>query len=324
MLAYVAVSKYCDHLPLHRLEQIFKRHGVEISRSTMCDWIKQIAETCKPIYKRLCELVKESYLIHADETRVKFKDTTGHYETGYFWAYHNSSNIAVFEASDSRSGDNAVNFLNGFSGFLQADAYGGYNRFIRESGANRVGCWAHVRRKFIEAKESDSERCKQMLIQIKKLYLIEREIKEHPPDYKKQVRQEKAVPILNDIFETLNIWKEKVLPKSLLGNAIGYALNQWDELIIYTTDGQLVIDNSAVERQIRPLAVGRKNWLFTGSLDGARRGAILFSIFATCKLNKVNPFEYLRDTMIQINRTKASNIDSLLPMNWTPSSSLSS
>lgn len=318
LLAYLAVSKYCDHLPLHRLEQIFRRHGIEIPRSTLCDWIKHVAEACQPLYQRLCELILEAYLIHADETHVMIRNELDHYEKGYFWGYHNDSTIAVFEASDSRSGEIPKKFLKDFANFLQADAYGGYNSFIRESQAKRVGCWAHVRRKFYDARTSDAERSKQMLILIRKLYLIEREIKEHPPDLKHKVRLEQSVPILNEIHQTLLIWQNKVLPKSPIGEAITYALNQWAELTIYTTDGNLVIDNSAIERQIRPLAIGRKNWLFSGSLAGAQRSAILFSIIATCKLNKVNPFEYLRDVLVRVNSTPKANIDSLLPQIWQP------
>lgn len=316
LLAYLAVSKYCDHLPLNRLEQILCRHGIDIPRSTLCDWIKQIAETCEPLYQRLCELVLESYLLHADETPVMIKNELDHYERGYFWGYHDGEKIAVFEASDSRSGENPKKFLKTFSSFLQADAYGGYNAFIRESQTTRIGCWAHVRRKFYDARTSDSERSKQAVILIRKLYMIEREIKEHPPDLKRKIRQEQSVPILNEIHRTLLVWQNKVLPKSPFGEAISYALNQWPELTIYTSDGRLVIDNSAIERQIRPLAVGRKNWLFSGSLAGAQRGAVLFSIVATCKLNKVNPFEYLRDVLIRIHSTPKSQINSLLPQHW--------
>jgi transposase len=350
LLAYVIVSKYGDHLPLHRLEMILQRHGIEIARSTMCDWAAQCADVLRPLYCLMVQNVLQSKVIHTDDTPVDVLDRKRNQtRTGRFWDYLGDQEHpqTVFAYTPSRSRDGPMQFLKDWGKdervYLQADAFGGYDGIYRgEAGGQvtEVACWAHARRKFYDARHSDSAASTQALAYIRLLYDVESQVKESVQSSgidpvseaqrfndqlvseRYRLRQESAVPRLQQFKEWLDSQQVQrggpVLPKSPMGQAITYALNQWDALGVYTTDGRLAIDNNAAENALRRVAVGRKNWLFCGSDNGGNTAAILFSLIATCQRHKVEPFAYLCNVLTRIAATPLSQIDQLLPDHWQP------
>lgn len=349
LLSYVMVSKYGDHLPLHRLEHILARHGIEIARSTMCDWAAQCAFLLRPLYNLMVEEVRRSKVIHTDDTPVKVRDPNlDQTRTGRFWVYlgDKSHPYTVFTYTPSRSRDGPRQFLKGWSGHLQADAFGGYDGiYAGEAGGHvtEVACWAHARRKFYDARHSDAALSTQALAYIRLLYDVEDEAKQRAealadehgegnesvkasrlPSRRAELilalRQEESVPRLTR-FKT---WLEtqqasrggSVLPKSSMGQAITYALNQWEALCVYTTNGDLRIDNNTAENALRRVAIGRKNWIFVGSDNGGATAAVLFSLIASCQRHKVDPFVYLRDVLTRFAATPIQEIDHFLPDRW--------
>lgn len=327
LLSYVMVSKYSDHLPLHRLEHILARHGIQIARSTMCDWAAQCAALLRPLYNLMAEEVLRSKVIHTDDTPVDVLDRElDRTRTGRFWVYLGDKlhPYTVFAYTPSRSRDGPQQFLKGWSGHLQADAFGGYDGiYAGQAGGHvtEVACWAHARRKFYEARNSDAATSTQALAYIRLLYDVENEAKGLPAPQRQGLRQEKSVPRL----EQFKAWLESqqaarggsVLPKSPMGQAITYAFNQWDALRVYTTDGDLAIDNNASENALRRVAIGRKNWVFLGSDNGGNTAAVLFSLIATCQRHRVDPFAYLRDVLTRFARTPINELDQFLPDRWT-------
>jgi len=342
LLAAVIVGKYSDHVPLNRMERIFARHDIDISRSTMCDWAAQSAAALRPLYDRMVQQALASRIIHTDDTPVdvldkKLKQT----RTGRFWIYSGDKEhpFDVFEYTPSRSRDGPMRFLEGWGKderrYLQADAFGGYDGIYRgEAGGKviEVACWAHSRRKFHEARSSDYARCAQALAYIRLLYDVEDQAQEqfraqeHSENarglwaIRLELRQKLSVPRLEQFKSWLEAQQAShsgpVLPKSPLGQAITYALNQWPALCVYCTDGELNIDNNISERALRRIAVGRNNWMFCGSDNGGNTAAILFSFIATCERHQVNPFDYLRDVLGRIAATPISRLAELLPQNW--------
>ena len=318
LLAQIVTSKYCDHLPLHRLEAIFKRQGVTIPRSTQCDWVAQAAGLLEPVYKELLKEAKTSGYVQMDETPVKYQDEANYLHNGYLWAIRSGvSPTVAFEFDESRSKAVPLRLLDKFEGYVQVDDYGGYDELCSDPRRTRVACWAHVRRKFFEAQSSASVRSAEMLALIKQLYTIEREIKEKSPEERKLLRNNRAGPILLTIRSRSEVWQQTELPKSPLAIAIRYTLNQWKELCRYLDDGRIRIDNNAVEQQIRPIAIGRKNYLFFGSVDGGRRAAVLYTVINSCKLAGIDPFAYLRDIFPLVHTE--SEIAKLTPLGWKAS-----
>jgi len=337
LLSYVVVSKYSDHLPLHRLERILERHGIEIARSTMCDWAAQCANLLRPLHSLMIGQVLASKVIHTDDTPVDVLDRgLNQTRTGRFWVYLGDKDhpFTVFTYTPSRSRDGPMEFLKGWGQdkrvYLQADAFGGYDGvYAGEAGGKvtEVACWAHARRKFYDARTSDAAASTQALAYIRLLYDVEDEAKrtaeENQTDLgaeRYRLRQERAVPRLQQFRTWLESQQAQhggpVLPKSPMGQAILYAMNQWDALCVYTTDGDLSIDNNASENALRRVAIGRKNWLFCGSDNGGNTAAVLFSLIATCQRHKVDPFAYLRDVLTRIAATPVSQVDQFLPDHW--------
>jgi transposase len=416
LLAYVIVGKYSDHLPLHRLEKILARHGIDIARSTMCDWMAGCALALRPLYDLMKIQVLKSKVIHTDDTPVDVLDKNRkETRTGRFWDYLGDREHphTVFDYTPSRSRDGPVKFIGDWGKnskvYLQADAFGGYdgiyiappgdapvidaratdapaidapmtpavvtsdpagvpitpladgmlpaphpvdapiesaapvehgptrvdraflliNAFLAvivalKTGIVEVACWAHARRKFYEARNSDPARSAQAMAYIRLLYDVEDQAKakQLDPPARAALRQQLALPRLAQF----KAWLESsgssgtvgggVLPKSPMGMAITYALNQWDALCVYVSDGDLAIDNNAGENALRRIGVGRKNWLFCGSDAGGHTAAILFSLIATCDRHKVNPFEYLRDVLDRIPSQPVSKLTDLLPSQW--------
>jgi transposase len=310
LLAQVAVSKYGDHLPLHRQAEIFRRQGVELSRQTMCDWMRACADLVSPLYELMKQRVLGSKAVQTDDTPVPVLDPDlPRTRTGRIWTYVGDDGhpYTVYDYTPNRSRDGPEAFLQEFRGFLQADAYSGYDHLYEDSqrGIVEVACWAHSRRKHYEAQTSDLMRSTVMLAYIRLLYDVEREARDQKlsPDARRALRQAKSKPILEDIRAYLEHQQPQVLPKSPEGQAIAYTLSNWKALTRYCDDGDLAIDNNGAERSLRGIAVGRRNWTFLGSDNGGRTAAVLTSLIATCKRLGIDPFAYLRDLLGRIALT---------------------
>jgi transposase len=320
LLSQVIVSKYSDHCPLYRMEDIFSRHGVKLSRSTMCDWMAKSAAVLQPLYDFMKQRVLQSKVIHTDDTPVQVQDDNSpKTKTGRLWIYLGDRNhpYCVYDYTTSRSREGPDDFLNGFRGYLQADAFGGYDGIYLTKPVIEVLCNAHARRKFYDARKIDPLISHTALAYYKRLYQIEKEIKDLSSLEKCQNRQEKSVPV----FEEFKAWLESIteaqaLPKSPIRQAINYCLGNWAALMRYTEDGDLSIDNNAAEQQMKPIAVGRKNWLFFGSDRGGRTGAILFSMTRSAKRHGLNSFAYIEDVLARLPGIPVNRISELLPDEW--------
>jgi transposase len=329
LLAQVVTAKFCDHLPLHRQEAIFARHGLEIPRSTLCDWIARAAELLTPLYGWMAAQVRTGRKVHVDETPVPVQQPADkrkkrrqrgkkpRADKGYLWAYVGDREhpYTVYDYTPSRNRAGPLRFFEEYSGYVQADDFPGYDALYRTGRMTEVACWAHARRKFHDAHASDRERSYAALAMIRELYELERELHDASDDERRAQRQSRAKPILDRIEVWLHQEHLRVLPKSLIGKAIAYTLKLWPSLTRYLEDGCLDIDNNAAERAIKPLVIGRKNWLFAGSNDGARRGAILASVVATCKRHDVDPFAYLRDLFDRLPTFRGETAE-LCPGAW--------
>lgn len=324
LLAYVLMAKFGYHLPLYRIEQVFAHQGVPIARTTLCDWVLHCGVALKPLTDRLLVLLKRQAVIFSDDTTVAVQDRGKTRETR-FWVYAgHSPPIIVYDHTETRAGKHPKTRLEGYSGYLQADAYAGYDQVFADGKIVEVACWAHARRKFFEiARQAEKGKrisAHEALDFIGQLYAIEREAKEQQLDAEGicRLRQEKARPILTQFKDWLEDRLRELASKSPTAKAIGYALKNWQALQRYTEDGRLEIDNNRSERAIRPLAIGRKNWLFLGSPRGGQAAATVFSLIQTCKDLDLNPEAYLKDVLTRLPTTKQKDIDSLLPHNWKP------
>jgi transposase len=321
LLAHVAVSKYVDHLPLYRQEAMFRRHGVALSRSTMCDWMAVVAELWSPIVTAMTRRVLQSRVIQTDDTPVVvlLPGSTGK-KTGRLWVYLGDSDhpFRIYDYTPDRRGEGPERFLkDDHSGYLQSDAYSGYDA-IHARGIVEVGCWSHARRKFYDARTSDPERAHAALAWISRLYEVERHAREQELDVATRhvLRQQRSRPVLTTFEAWLAAETPNVLPKSPIGEAIAYARSNQTALSRYLEADFLSIDNNASENAIRPIALGRKNWLFCGSDRGGRTAATMLSLTASCKAFHVDPFAYVRDLLNRVSTHPHSRIDELLPDRW--------
>jgi transposase len=318
LLAHVVVSKYVDHIPLHRLEGIFARHGVEISRSTMCDWVGDVADALRPIVERMKDEITRCDYLQTDDTPVKVLAYRKEGFKGRLWVYLDPlGGQVVFDATPTHEGQGPEEFLSGFEGYLQADAYVGYDELYKRKRKRivEVGCWAHGRRRFVDSLATDA-RAAPVVALVRKLYQKEREFSELSAVERTQKRTEHSKPILDQLDELRQELELKVLPKSPLGEALGYIRNQWKALSRFLEDGRLRIDNNAAEYQLRAIAIGRKNWLFAGSFDGARRAATLYSLVQSCRLASIDPFPYFRDVLLRVATHPQAQIGDLTPRMW--------
>jgi len=333
LLAATITGKYGDHLPLYRLEDIFARHGAELSRATMCGWMRQSAALLLPLYELMRRRVLASRVIHTDDTPVEVLDASlPHTRTGRFWVYVGDRRqpYVVYDYTPSRKRDGPAAFLKDYQGYLQADAFGGYDGIYAGSGGKivEVGCWAHARRKFFEAKETAPRAAHEALARIGQLYTLERQAQEAELSVEalRTLRQEQALPKLADFRAWLEELRLDSLPKSPIGTAARYALGNWQALVRYCADGELAIDNNAAERAVKPCAIGRKNWLFCGSDSGGRTAAILFTMTGSAKRHNLDPFAWLRDVLTHLPLLRAVHdsppdevLQPLLPDVWKPS-----
>jgi transposase len=323
LLTQVIVSKYADHLPLNRQEKMFQRFGVELPRQTMCGWMGQVAELLDPLYARAKRFVLGSKVVQTDDTPVKVLDPNlPKTRTGRIWPYVGDAAhpAVVYDYTPTRERDGPEKFLKGYRGYLQADAYSAYDQFFTQPGRGlvEVGCWAHARRHFYDAKETDQARMGAVLAAIAQLYGVEKLARERGirGEERRILREQGARPVLNELNAYLLRIRAELLPKSAAGQAVAYALKNWAALTRYCEDGDLEIDNNAAERSLRGIAVGRNNWTFFGSDNGGKTAAVLRTFVASCERVKIDPWTWYRDVLSRIAYHPINQLDELLPHRW--------
>ena len=320
VLAAILVSKYADHLPLHRQQAIFRRADVEISRVTMGHWVGRCADLLRPITAQMRSELLATGCVQSDDTPVKYLESPGPAKTGYLWAYVGADDTVVYDFTAGRSRDGPTSFLAGYEGILQVDGYAGYNQALAVPGVHHAACWAHVRRKFESALETEPDEAAVVMREIQRLYAIEQQIRDSEIDLGADriaaIREQESLPVISALKTTLMGYREHALPKSRLARAIEYAFGQWDGLETYVHDGRVAIDNNSCERAMRRVALGRKNWLFAGSLEGGDYAAILYSLIETCARLGVNPHEYLTDVLVRVGTHPQARIAELTPRGW--------
>jgi transposase len=326
LIAQILIDKYCDHLPLYRQLQRFKREGIDIASATMDHWVKLGMQRLGLLYEHQKTIVLKSSYLQVDETTIKVLDhqnkkgnrIAGRTHLGYFWAYHDPlGEQAFFSYEPGRGGKYPTTMLTDFKGYLQTDGYAGYQGLAQREGVVHLACWAHVRRKFEESLTYDKVLAETAMVLIQELYEVERQARGKclDSDQTKELRLKEALPKYNLMGKWISANLSKVLPKSPIGVALRYAFERWDELGHYMYDGNLLIDNNLVENQIRPIALGRKNYLFAGSHEGAHRAAVVYTFMAQCKKHNVNPHQWLKYVFENILDTKPSQYHALLPQN---------
>ena len=318
LLAQIVIDKYVDHLPLHRQMQRFERSGVKLPYSTLTDWVSATCKLIDPLYHALKKEVIACNYLHVDETPIKVldKDKKGQTHRGYYWVYQDSINkLVFFDYQESRGREGPVGILENFQGYLQTDGYSAYEIFDKRSGIILLHCMAHARRMFHDALENDEARASFALEEMGKLYSIERNCKKQELCYTEiaEVRRQQSIPILESLGKWMKEQCPQVTPKSAIGKALAYSIERWDRLSLYTGEGKLNIDNNPVENTIRPVAVGRKNYLFAGSHEAAQRSAMLYSLLGTCKMHGVEPFQWLKSVLEKIADHPINQIADLLP-----------
>lgn len=337
LLAQIAASKYADHLPLHRLERILGRHGIDLARSTMCAWMAQVADRLRPVVTLLADLVRQSKLLHTDATKLPYLDEAapGRTVSGQRWVYVGDRDhpFQVFDFCRDHSAAGIDRFLRDrdYRGYLNADALNVYDHLFRSGTIVELGCWVHCRRHFYEAQDSDPARAHLVLARIRQLYEVEAEARKIVAErclaggdgdgLRRQLRQEKALPVVTALRQWLEAEQPHVLPKSPIGQAIAYALRHWQALVRYLDDGFLDIDNNVAELALRHIAIGRKNWLFAGSAQGAATAAILFSVTSSCHRHQIDAFAYLQDLLQRLAcdpQPAPEVLRAWLPDRWRP------
>jgi len=326
LLAHVLIAKYADHLPLYRQEAIFGRAGLAIARSTLAQWVGQCGVALQPLVDALKVVMLKHHVLHADETPVAMLDPgAGKTRRAYLWSYaigaHDPTRAVIYDFAESRAGHHARDFLGEWRGTLVCDDYSGYKALIAQ-GVQEAGCMAHARRKFFElAKASKSQIAHEAIHYFGQLYELEREIADDEkitPEARRQIRQDKAKPIADALHAWLMNQRQRVPNGSGTAAAIDYSLKRWAALIHYLDDGRVPIDNNWIENRIRPIAIGRKNWLFAGSLRAGKRAAAVMSLVQSAKLNGHEPYAYLKDVLTRLPTQPNSRIEELLPHCWKP------
>jgi transposase len=328
LVAQILVAKYVDHLPLYRQQSIYcSRHGVELSRQLMGQWIDVAADWLKPIYRQMrCEVMAQSY-VQIDETPVRYlAPGHGKTKTGYFWTIHRPGADVVFSWQTSRAAACLETIIPAdFNGVIQCDGYSGYDAFARAhcGDIQLAGCWAHTRRKFFDAREHAPRQAALILQLIQNLYRTEARLRQSRagPRQRALARMIESRPVIERLRRTLLQWKSRnrFLPRSLMGKAIDYALGQWSSLLAYLEDGRLEIDTNLVENAIRPTAIGKKNWLFVGEANAGERSAIIYTIVESCRRRGIDPYAYLRDVLTRLPMATNWQIKDLTPEAWAKS-----
>jgi transposase len=317
LLAYVVTSKFADYLPLYRLQNIFERNGFEIDRATQSVWCRDVAEIIKPLYDLMVQRVLQSHVICTDDTVMpmlapqKTKPTR-------MWVYIGdaANPYQVFDFTLGRGRDGPMTFLKGFRQTLVADAYGGYDGVVVGNDITRAGCWAHARRKFVDAEKTHPAIAAEAVGIIRQLYAVEDQAKNIDCDDRLCLRQNQSQPILSNLRQRLWAWKDQLLPKHPMAEAVKYALNQWDELNVFAGDGAVPIDNNVSERDVKRIVLNRKNSLFVGNERGGQTAAILSSLTSTCKRHGIDPQRYLTQLLVNLPATPISRLSDCLPDRW--------
>lgn len=322
LLAYVVTSKYADYLPLYRLEAIFERNGFEIDRATQSLWCRDVAEITQPLYDLMVQRVLQSHVVCTDDTVMPMLvPGNGKTRQARLWVYvgdqHNPYNVLDFTLGRSRDGP--AKFLSQYKQTLLADAYGGYNGVVVGNQITRAGCWAHARRKFVDAEKSQPAIAKEAVEIIKRLYAIEQRGKAlHGPE-RLALRRNESAPILSALKDSLFTWRERLLPKHPMAEAVSYTLNQWNELNVFASDAAVPIDNNVSEREMKRVVLNRKNSLFVGNERGGKTAAILSSLTSTCRRHDINPQHYLTQLLTNLPATPISQLHTWLPDQWKQS-----
>ena len=329
LIAYISAAKYQDGVPLYRQEKAFERLEVELSRQTMANWMIKVSELCQPLYNLMQDHLLDSGYVHMDETRVQVLKEAGKTpeSQSYMWVRKTGDQnnpVVLFDYAPDRKAQTAMDLLPEFKGFLQTDDYSGYHAIGQTEDITHLGCWAHARRKFMDAKKvlpkNKTGKADMAINLIQKLYRIEQQSKDQPPDQRFETRQTQSLPILKQLKTWLDKSLNSTVPKSKLGGALSYLAKNREKLNVYTTDGGLNIDNNPVENAIRPFAIGRKNWLFSNSVKGAKASAMLYSLIETAKANGLEPQAYLTDLFRDLpNCDTLEQFEALLPWNHTTS-----
>jgi transposase len=317
LLAFIVTSKFADYLPLYRLEDIFQRQGFEIARATQSIWCGDVADLVEPLYKFMADEVRQSHVVATDETTLPMQ-SPGQTHPARMWVYvgDRAHPYNVFDFTLNRSRDGPQHFLEDYHQVLLADGYGGYNGVVIGNQMTRAGCWAHTRRKFVDAETTAPEIARQAVELIRVLYAIEKQAADVSDAERLQLRQQQSAPLLAELRNRLLRWKEQLLPKHPMTEAVNYALSQWDELNVFVSDGAVPIDNNVSEREMKRVVLNRKNSLFVGNPRGGRTAAILASLTSSCRRHDVDPQLYFTQLLMNLPQTKMSDLADWLPNRW--------
>src|SRR5579885_1883253 len=324
LLAFIVSSKFSDYLPLYRLEALFARQGFEISRATQAIWCGDVADVVEPIYERMAERVRQSHVVATDDTSFPMQ-SAGRTQPARMWVYvgDETNPYNVFDFTLDRGREGPKQFLQDYTEVLLADAYGGYNGVVAGNGITRAGCWAHARRKFVEAEKTAPEMAHEAVTLIGGLFAIEQRAKELSAGQRLSLRQAQSQPVLAQLREKLLGWKEQLLPKHPMAEAVNYVLGQWSELTVFCSDGAVPLDNNVSEREMKRIVLNRKNSLFVGNPRGGRTAAILASLTSTCRRHDVDPQLYFTQLLMnlppllrELPHTRRQELDAWLPDKW--------
>jgi hypothetical protein len=317
LLAYIVTSKFSDYLPLYRLEDIFQRQGFEISRATQSVWCGDIADLAEPLYDLMAERVRASHVVATDDTIMPML-SKGKTTNARMWVYVGDDDYPynVFDFTLNRGRDGPKYFLKDYRQVLLADAYGGYNGVVAGNEITRAGCWAHMKRKVIDAEKAAPEIAREAVERVRALYAVERQCKDASAEERLKLRQQQSAPLLAQLRERLLTWKEQLLPKHPMAEAINYALGQWTELNVFCSDGAVSIDNNVSEREMKRVVLNRKNSLFVGNPRGGRTAAILASLTSTCRRHDIDPQLYLTQLLTNLSQVRKSELSNWLPDQW--------
>jgi transposase len=317
LLAYIVTSKFADYLPLYRLEAIFARQGFEISRATQSVWCGDVADLVEPLYQRMAERVRQSHVVATDDTILPML-SPGKVKQARMWVYVGDPDhpYNVFDFTLNRGRHGPKQFLKDYTEVLLADAYGGYDGVVAGNGITRAGCMSHARRKFVDAEKTAPEIAREATAWIGKLFAIESRARAASVSERLEIRQKQSVPLLAELRQKLLLWKEQLLPKHPMAEAVNYTLGQWAELTVFCSDGAVPIDNNASEREMKRIVLNRKNSLFVGNPRGGRTAAILASLTSTCRRHEMDPQLYLTQLLVNLPSLKMSELDTWLPDRW--------
>ncbi|MHB8304281.1 MAG: IS66 family transposase [Acidobacteriaceae bacterium] len=317
LLAYIVTSKFSDYLPLYRLEDIFQRQGFEISRATQSVWCGDVADLAEPLWELMAARVRSSHVVATDDTIMPML-SKGKTTNARMWVYvgDDAHPYNVFDFTLNRGRDGPKYFLKDYRQVLLADGYGGYNGVVAGNEIVRAGCWAHVRRKIIEAEKVAPEIAREAIDLVRALYAVEKQAKDASVPERLKLRQQQSAPVLAALREKFLVWKEQLLPKHPMAEAIHYALGQWTELNVFCTDGAVAIDNNVSEREMKRVVLNRKNSLFVGNPRGGRTAAVLASLTSTCRRHDVDPQLYLTQLLTNLPTTRMNELSAWLPDQW--------